>query len=514
MANLIYTLVNNDYYAVSGVDDNTVETITIPSEYENLPVKSIAYEAFKNCTKLKKIEISQTIETIMGRAFYNCNSLSHIEIPNSVTTISGDVFYNCVSLISIEVDIGSINYKSIDGNLYKKDGQNLTLIQYALGKNDNIFLIPDNVIRLSSGAFSGSPYLQTIYLPNSITNIEYGVFNNCISLLYLLYNGNSTDWNNITGHNYVNVSKLYFFNEDEPTDFDNKYWHKDNGKLAIWGTMLIPNVEINNNTTKDGYKVMIVPIKINTDYTIYIDSSVPIEICACYYDGINLLNTNIIDSSKVYLKNTNSSFSQPFVYRVNQDSIKEDDGNKIKTDIKVLENQLVMLLQIPEINTSTVVVLEGNYKNINLLPNGELSTEQYFGIPFNQLPIETQNEYFKTLSSLLNIADGQNYAFNDRLIEYLLLNVIDSQDEISQNIKRIQDYITSNKFYNTFNTKYRNNYIKGVWDVNIRKYIYDLVTQKTKNNLIYDVNGFVDKDTESILIKGKEDDLRSKMGVR
>ena len=61
MANLIYTLVNNDYYAVSGVDDNTVETITIPSEYENLPVKSIAYEAFKNCTKLKKIEISQTI---------------------------------------------------------------------------------------------------------------------------------------------------------------------------------------------------------------------------------------------------------------------------------------------------------------------------------------------------------------------------------------------------------------------------------------------------------------------
>ena len=43
MANLIYTLVNNDYYAVSGVDDNTVETITIPSEYENLPVKSIAY---------------------------------------------------------------------------------------------------------------------------------------------------------------------------------------------------------------------------------------------------------------------------------------------------------------------------------------------------------------------------------------------------------------------------------------------------------------------------------------
>lgn len=477
----------NKFYLESNNEDTKYEltgAIEIPNNIQT--IKDYAFDGFKNITRLTFQNNSQ-LETIGARAFQFCINLEQVIMPDSLENLGAYAFSGCSSLSEVVLPSNNSSF----GNI-------------------------------GIASFLNCISLKTIYIPKILTRVGMNAFYGCSNLLNVLYDSNDpADWNAIViGNNNtpLNDAIKYYYRATPPIDTSDNlnYWGKDANNNFVTYNLVgeqIAHLE-DNNSVKDGYKVMIVPIKINTDYTIYIDSSVPIEIYACYYDGVNLLNTYMIDSSKVYVKNTNCSFSQPFVYRVNQDSIKEDNGNKIKTDIKVLENQLVMLLQIPEINTSTVVVLEGNYTNVNLLPNGELSTEEYFGKSFNQLPIEVQNSYFKTLSSLLNIADGQNYAFNDRLLEYLLLNVIDSEDEISQNIKRVQDYITSSKFYNTFNTKYKNNYIKGVWDVGMRKYIYDLVTQKTKNNLIYDVNGFVDKDTESILIKGKEDDLKAKMGVR
>ena len=60
--------------------------------------------------------------------------------------------------------------------------------------------------------------------------------------------------------------------------------------------------------------------------------------------------------------------------------------------------------------------------------------------------------------------------------------------------KQISDYTSKNKL----GEKYTNSYIKGVWDLKMRDYIFRLITQgKTKHTV--DINGFVDKDTERIL---------------
>ncbi|MBR1867377.1 MAG: leucine-rich repeat protein, partial [Clostridia bacterium] len=75
--------------------------------------------------------------SIGGEAFEDCYSLTSIELPSSVTSIGALAFDRCSSLSSITIDENSQNYKSIDGNLYSKDGK--TLIQYAIGKTATSF---------------------------------------------------------------------------------------------------------------------------------------------------------------------------------------------------------------------------------------------------------------------------------------------------------------------------------------------------------------------------------------
>jgi len=48
-----------------------------------------------------KIEIPQTVTTILSGAFYGCAGIKSISIPNSVNTISSQAFYNCTGLIDV-----------------------------------------------------------------------------------------------------------------------------------------------------------------------------------------------------------------------------------------------------------------------------------------------------------------------------------------------------------------------------------------------------------------------------
>lgn len=109
----------------------------------------------------------------------------------------------------------------------------------------------------------------------------------------------------------------------------------------------------------------------------------------------------------------------------------------------------------------------------------------------------------RTISQLglLYLNDSHTYAFSDRLIEYLLENVITQNDEISQDIVRVQNYITSNKNYNKNGSVYGGVYSKGIWDDKMQKYLLDLAL--TSNKMKYpkkvDINGYVDKDVEYLV---------------
>lgn len=107
--------------------------------------------------------------------------------------------------------------------------------------------------------------------------------------------------------------------------------------------------------------------------------------------------------------------------------------------------------------------------------------------------------------SLLISNPGYNQPFSDKLIEYLLGNVITPIDEIPQNIERIQSILYSDGFQNEFVKN--NNNIKnlmgdikpGIFNEAMRKIIYYALHDKG----ISDFTGYIDKDVESYLNKYK-----------
>lgn len=56
--------------------DKTITSASIRSEIDGLPVTTLPYEAFKDCTSLKEITIPSSVTNIYGHAFQNCTSLT------------------------------------------------------------------------------------------------------------------------------------------------------------------------------------------------------------------------------------------------------------------------------------------------------------------------------------------------------------------------------------------------------------------------------------------------------
>ena len=177
---LVYALNGTrDGYIVTGYDGAPTE-IVIPSTYETLPVTGIAQYAFENCNSLTSVQIPDSVVSLDGYAFHNCVNLARIEIGAGVATIERYAIYECASLRDISVDQNNTAYQSIDGNLYTKDG--MTLVQYAIGKTDASFALPEGVTAIGDDAFAYCKNLAKVQLHHNVKTIGYWAFTFCTSL--------------------------------------------------------------------------------------------------------------------------------------------------------------------------------------------------------------------------------------------------------------------------------------------------------------------------------------------
>lgn len=150
-------------------------SITIPNG-----VILIGPYAIRECTNLTSVELPSSLQIINTNAFYGCTSLTSIEIPSSVTSIETSVFGNCSSLINLNVDENNTVYKSVDGDLYSKNGE--ILYWYAIGKKETSIVISPNVTNIYSYAFNKYAYLTNIELPSGLKSIGSYAFEGCTDL--------------------------------------------------------------------------------------------------------------------------------------------------------------------------------------------------------------------------------------------------------------------------------------------------------------------------------------------
>ena len=162
-------------YSEAFKDCTLLINIAIPNS-----VTSIGDYAFSGCDSLTSITIPNSVTSIGLMVFEDCKSLISVTIPDSVTSVGDYAFHGCTSLKNIEVDGENEYYKSIDGNLYSKDGT--MLIQYAVGKQDTSFTIPDSVTSIAKNAFFKCISLTSIIIPGSVTSIGDYAFSGCDSL--------------------------------------------------------------------------------------------------------------------------------------------------------------------------------------------------------------------------------------------------------------------------------------------------------------------------------------------
>ena len=187
---LTYTL-KYGYYTVTGSNDNTIGSLTIPATYENKPVKAIAPEAFKNYANLTTVVLPESLEEIGTRAFYNCANITTFNIPTTVTTVGEDILtsykvltyennvcyagnwvlsYDNTVTTPITVKAGTVGLAE---NAFRDGGQSTKLSRVSL---------PASLKYIGKNAFYGCSALEEITIPNGVTLLPAWTFMNCTSL--------------------------------------------------------------------------------------------------------------------------------------------------------------------------------------------------------------------------------------------------------------------------------------------------------------------------------------------
>lgn len=135
---------DKSYYIFAGKGTCSDEKLTVPAKFKDLPVKSIAENAFAACEDITEITVSDGITEIGKNAFAYAKDLKSVTLPNSLTEISKGSFYSCEKLEAI-----------------------------TLGSTTN---------KIGNSAFENCTSLKAITLPNTVKEVGLAAFYNCSAL--------------------------------------------------------------------------------------------------------------------------------------------------------------------------------------------------------------------------------------------------------------------------------------------------------------------------------------------
>ena len=142
---------------------------------------------------------------ILKNAFEDFEDVESISIASTIELIEEGAFWGCSVLKEIRVDENNKKYKSIDGNLYSKDGK--TLIKYASGKEERIFIVPNKVKHINNYAFEGADHLTSISIADNVVSIGEEAFSSCRSLINIRTSRDNQTYKSIDGILYSKGGK-------------------------------------------------------------------------------------------------------------------------------------------------------------------------------------------------------------------------------------------------------------------------------------------------------------------
>lgn len=195
-------IIDDDSICITGYIGSDSD-ITIKSNYNDIPVKSIENNAFKNNTTIKNVVIQDGITSIGTSVFQECTSLESVYMPNSVTFLGDSAFWCCYALKDITLS-----------NQLTEIGWGTFLCCSSL-KN---LIIPEGVTTINDYSFPNTLSLDTLVIPKSVTYIDEGAINlNHCGLKNVFYYGTESQWNDmeVNGLKDMDINVFYITENDK-----------------------------------------------------------------------------------------------------------------------------------------------------------------------------------------------------------------------------------------------------------------------------------------------------------
>lgn len=179
-------------------------------------VTTIDSQAFMGCPKLTSISFGNNLKVIGNGAFVACQSLTNISIPDGVIRIGLTAFKNCSNLASVTIpdSVISIGGSAFAGTkLYADQSDSVVYVDgWVCGYNgkmpENTSLVFEDGTRgIADSAFLASN-LESVTIPDSVTNTGVAVFNKCKSLKSVTIGNGLQSINNETFLDCTNLTDL------------------------------------------------------------------------------------------------------------------------------------------------------------------------------------------------------------------------------------------------------------------------------------------------------------------
>lgn len=170
-----------------------------------------------------RLELLEGIKTINRNSFWNCKGIKTLVLPASLEDIGYNPFVDCEN---IRFENKSPYFKVEDGMLFNRDGTKLICCPSWRAQGE--MHLPDSVVTLERGAFSGCRNMTEIHLHN-VNVVNKSCFSNCESLKHLY----CADWITYVGEwAFAYCRNLREVSVKKGTIVDNNAFSNCNAKLV------------------------------------------------------------------------------------------------------------------------------------------------------------------------------------------------------------------------------------------------------------------------------------------
>ena len=168
-----YTLIGEgtDAYLAISKYTGSKTSITVPSQHNGFPVKTIAAHCFSYSDTITNVTIPDSVTAISDYAFQNCTSLVFVAIPDNVEKIGQAAFAQCTSLKTIALPAG---VTTISERLFDSSGLESLEISAA-------------VTKIEKFAFGSCTKLKAITIPDTVKSVANNSFVGCTGLKDLTF---------------------------------------------------------------------------------------------------------------------------------------------------------------------------------------------------------------------------------------------------------------------------------------------------------------------------------------